>query len=113
SVAPASASGSCPGGNPAISLPSSSAPIRVGTNGAEAGMVKTRGSAMPDHTRVQNHWRALTEKRARAGQADTLAPVNRRRLERHAFSWNRHLVVVDWRRMIFSENRYPLFGIMR
>src|SRR5262249_21200604 len=34
-------------------------------------------------------------------------------LERDAFSSNRHLVPVYWWRMILSENRYPLFGIMR
>src|SRR5262249_10622480 len=34
-------------------------------------------------------------------------------LERDAFSSNRHLALAYWRRMIFSENRYPLFGIMR
>src|SRR5262249_33630227 len=35
------------------------------------------------------------------------------RLERDAFSSNRHLVLVYWWPMIFSDNRYPLFGIMR
>src|SRR5262249_30252816 len=34
-------------------------------------------------------------------------------LERNAFSSNRHFALVYWWRMIFSENRYPLFGIMR
>src|SRR5262249_57587415 len=29
------------------------------------------------------------------------------------FSSNRHLALVYWWRVIFSENRYPLFGIMR
>ena len=43
SVAFASASGSAESGKPSISRPSRSARISVGRNGAEAGMVKTRG----------------------------------------------------------------------
>jgi len=34
------------------------------------------------------------------------------RLERDDFSSNRHLALAYWWSMIFSENRYPLFGIM-
>jgi len=34
-------------------------------------------------------------------------------LERDDFSSNRHPAPTFCRRMIFSENRYPLFGIMR
>src|SRR5262249_30686803 len=30
-------------------------------------------------------------------------------LERNAFSSNRHLAPANWRRMIFSKNRHPLF----
>jgi hypothetical protein len=33
-------------------------------------------------------------------------------LERDDFSSKRHPVLVSWWSMIFSENRYPLFGIM-
>src|SRR5215471_4731477 len=33
-------------------------------------------------------------------------------LERDDFSSNRHLALAYWWSMIFSENRYPLFGIM-
>ena len=44
-VAEASASGSPAPESPSTSVPSRSAPISVGRNGAEAGMVKTRGRA--------------------------------------------------------------------
>jgi hypothetical protein len=33
-------------------------------------------------------------------------------LERDDFSSNRHLALAYWWSMIFSENRYPPFGIM-
>src|SRR5262249_44054178 len=36
-----------------------------------------------------------------------------RRARRDDFSSNRHPAPASWWRMIFSENRYPLFGIMR
>jgi hypothetical protein len=36
-----------------------------------------------------------------------------RALKRDDFSSNRHLALHYWWRMIFSENRYPHFGIMR
>ena len=39
-----------PGVKPGTSVPSISARISVGTNGVEAGMVKTRGEAMPKYT---------------------------------------------------------------
>jgi hypothetical protein len=35
------------------------------------------------------------------------------RLKRDDFSSNRHRALTSCWRMIFSENRYPLFGIMR
>jgi hypothetical protein len=36
-----------------------------------------------------------------------------RALKRDDFSSNRHRALPSCWRMIFSENRYPLFGIMR
>src|SRR5215218_9866572 len=43
----------------------------------------------------------------------TPLPFATRRLpERDDFSSNRHLALAYWWSMIFSENRYPLFGIM-
>ena len=46
-VAPASARGSARGAKPSTSVPSSSAVAKVGRNGAEDGMVSTRGTAVP------------------------------------------------------------------
>jgi hypothetical protein len=39
--------------------------------------------------------------------------VQGRSLKRDDFSSNRHPALALCLRMIFSENRYPLFGIMR
>jgi len=42
-----------------------------------------------------------------------LRPRDELSLERDDFSSNHHLALTHTWRMIFSENRYPLFGIMR
>jgi hypothetical protein len=39
-------------------------------------------------------------------------PVTHSHLKRDDFSSNRHPALAYWWSMIFSENRYPLFGIM-
>jgi hypothetical protein len=48
------------------------------------------------------------------GEDSSLDPVlaELQRLERDGFSSNRHQALTSCRSMMFSENRYPLFGIM-
>src|SRR5580704_720069 len=46
------------------------------------------------------------------GSTGGLPSSSARTLERDDFSSNRHPALALWWSMIFSENRYPLFGIM-
>ena len=59
---------------------------------------------------TQEGWRRSADKE------DDLCPaIDRQRrgdLERDDFPLNRHPAPAYWWSMIFSENRYPLFGIM-